>query len=200
MKHLVFGMGNGLHQLPEFPARRRGSNAEAAVHCLVGGQVMLPRAYSANTGDYARQLFGRFSLNKFFKSAQGHDMDFALRYISPVVQLNGYRGMSLDSRDRLNVYYLSHDSGLLAFAIGFDESRGFHHQVYYIRTNQDFATTILVMTFFKVSTHPLTHTPHQPPVVRIPHAWDPGEIDFFFIQRRWNDILDRISGIKERGV
>src|SRR5208337_520505 len=113
MQNFVADIGNALHQAAQFHRRRGRSYAETGIGCLTGGQVMGPGANATDVADSAGHLFHRAALAKFFKAAQGLDMQFGIGDIARVIQGDSYLGMAFDSRYWLNIDNFTHASRLL---------------------------------------------------------------------------------------
>jgi len=69
---------------------------------------MGPGADAADVADGAGHLFHRAALAKFFKAAQGLDMQFGIGDIARVIQGDSYLGMAFDSRYWLNIDDFTH--------------------------------------------------------------------------------------------
>ena len=72
IEQLVFRVGDCLRKFPQLVSGRRRGDPEAAVHGLVGSQMVVPGADSADAVYDPRHLFRRLSFDEFFEPAQGH--------------------------------------------------------------------------------------------------------------------------------
>jgi hypothetical protein len=114
VQQFVFGVGNGLHQLAQLAAGRRRSDAEAAVHRLVGRQVVHPWANAADAADDPRQLLGGLALHELLEPAHRQDVDPRLVHVARVVEFDADGGMPLDAGDGLDMDNPGHGLRLLS--------------------------------------------------------------------------------------
>ena len=122
MQQLVFGVGQGLHQLPQFASGRGRGDPEAAVHGFVGGQVMHPGADAADPGDDPGHFLGRFPLDELFKPPKGLVFQPGVGHVAAVVEGDVDGGMALDARDGLYGDDLCHND---QDSFPLDTERGF---------------------------------------------------------------------------
>jgi hypothetical protein len=113
VQQLVLSVRQGLHQLAQLGTGRRGGYAKTVVNGLVGGQVVHPGAYAADTADDTRHFFSRLAFDEFLKTAQRHVIEPGVRHIAAVVQGDADGRVAFDAGNRLNVDHLCHELGLL---------------------------------------------------------------------------------------
>ena len=110
MQDVLFHVGDAVAQLAQLLAGGRRLDSKDRVASLGRGQVMRPRAHTANARRDAGKVFHRLSEAKLFEAAQFNDVHPGGVHVAGIVELNGHLGVALDAGDRLNDECLCHGS------------------------------------------------------------------------------------------
>ncbi len=110
VQDVLFHVGNAVAQFAQLLAGRGWFDSEDRVASLGRGQVMRPRAHTANARRDAWKVFHGLSEAEFLEAAQFNDVDPGGVHVAGIVELNGHLGVALDAGDRLNDECLCHGS------------------------------------------------------------------------------------------
>ena len=97
MEYLVRAVGDALAKVPELCPRRRWCYPEDDVVGLRRRQVMVPRAHPADTRYNAREFLHWSSDTELLEAAKLHHIDESICYITAIIKINSYLGMTLNS-------------------------------------------------------------------------------------------------------
>src|SRR5690606_29224970 len=104
---LVIYVRQEMHQFAEFRSGGRNRGAEAAVHGLVGRNVMLPGADAADAAHDSRDFLRRAAFNEFLEPAHRKDVHSRVGHVPIIVQVYGNARVSFDPGNGSNVKNLS---------------------------------------------------------------------------------------------
>ena len=113
IEDFVAHVSDALHQAAQFHRGRWRCNAETAIRRLAGDQVMGPGADAADMADRPGHLLYGPTFAKFFKAAEGLDMNLGIGNIARIIQGDGYPAVAFDPGYWLNIDDLAHAFHLL---------------------------------------------------------------------------------------